>query len=1046
MKSNKKFKGLPRRLCAGMLALLMALTLVPMLSETVYAANFSKIEMSNPTFYESGCLKSLDVTIQANGSYADAYGKIGIHTGASQYTWSNRYISSSSCTEWPETISDSTLLGLSTSEFLWTDCKEHKVTVQFEDGKIPCNQEKTYVVHLWTRAQSYGIYTDATFDNLKTTADGKLSFGNKEIVINNETSSKTFSFSYAADCRRQPEYPKKGNSFEASCFQNPLYGYQTSGSTMSGDWKLVSKGLYTGNSVDYKGNYGIDSVMSDASYEYGVAKTAIEVYELKDGDKHIAYGVLCGIFDGSALYIGDTWSGGGGYALSNKDLTTIESISGTVTQDVTTGFEEPAACECTNVTKRDGQAATCTDDGWKDYYQCANSECGKYYTSADKTTEIADLSAWKTGEGKINKLGHAWEYNANGATLTATCTRDSAHTATLTLLATSPNYSGSAATITLGGKDAWEAAGLTAPSVAYEDASGNEISSAPTVVGTYYATITVDGKKAKVQYTIEQAHGADTSKYSYDDTNHWNPCLRSDCTDTGHKYNTAAHSYDGTTHKCVCGKIDPSYHVHVLGTKHNAVPGNCVDKGTLEYYDCAGTVGGACGKYLDAEGHELASIEGTTNASNHKGTSTTWTKTATNHKETYDCCGVVKTAEASHTSSGAATEDAAEVCTVCGYEIAAKLPHTHKYATTYSKDATGHWYAATCGHDVKDGFASHTSSGAATEAKAEVCTVCGYEIAPQLTHSHTYATTYSKDATGHWYAATCGHDVQGSFAAHSYGDWTVTKLATATESGEKERTCSICSYKEAVATSYDKPASDTDSDAGKIENTTDSSKNDCAANVEITKSEIIEKLDLTPEELSRVENGENISVNLEVKAEEPKNIPQAEKKEAEKKLESGEKIGQYLDINLFKVVGNDKSKVSQTKGEIKIEITIPSDIKKAGTDFFIIRVHNGKATKLALTLVSGDTYSFETDQFSTYAIGYKEKSSDSNNDNNNNNNTNDDKKKEDSNTNDSDNKTEVSSPKTGDPNELRGWFFALIASLGGLLVLGGLKRKEKASK
>lgn len=649
---------------------------------------------------------------------------------------------------------------------------------------------------------------------------------------------------------------------------------------------------------------------------------------------------------------------------------------------------------------------------------------------------------------------HTWSYKADGATLKAWCEVDgctSGHTTeatavSLTLTASSANYSGSAATITLGGKDAWEAAGLTAPSVAYEDASGNEISSAPTVVGTYYATITVDGKKAKVQYTIEQVHGADTSKYSYDDTNHWNPCLRSDCTDTGHKYNTAAHSYDGTTHKCVCGKIDPSYHVHVLGTKHNAVPGNCVDKGTLEYYDCAGTVGGACGKYLDAEGHELASIEGTTNASNHKGTSTTWTKTATTHKETYDCCGVVKTAEASHTSSGAATEDAAEVCTVCGYEIAAKLPHTHKYATTYSKDATGHWYAATCGHDVKDGFASHTSSGAATEAKAEVCTVCGYEIAPQLTHTHTYATTYSKDATGHWYAATCGHDVQGSFAAHSYGDWTVTKLATATESGEKERTCSICSYKETVATSYDKPASDTDSDAGKIENTTDSSKNDCTANVEITKSEIIEKLDLTPEELSRVENGENISINLEVKAEEPKNIPQAEKKEAEKKLESGEKIGQYLDINLFKVVGNDKSKVSQTKGEIKIEITIPSDIKKAGTDFFIIRVHNGKATKLALTLVSGDTYSFETDQFSTYAIGYKEKSSDSNNDNNNNNNTNDDKKKEDSNTNDSDNKTEVSSPKTGDPKELRGWFFALIASLGGLLVLGGLKRKEKASK
>ena len=45
-----------------------------------------------------------------------------------------------------------------------------------------------------------------------------------------------------------------------------------------------------------------------------------------------------------------------------------------------------------------GQGATCTVDGWKDYYRC---ECGKYYEDANCQTPINDLEAWKVGEGKI---------------------------------------------------------------------------------------------------------------------------------------------------------------------------------------------------------------------------------------------------------------------------------------------------------------------------------------------------------------------------------------------------------------------------------------------------------------------------------------------------------------------------------------------------------------------------------------------------------------------------------------------------------------------
>lgn len=46
-------------------------------------------------------------------------------------------------------------------------------------------------------------------------------------------------------------------------------------------------------------------------------------------------------------------------------------------------------------------------------------------------------------------------------------------------------------------------------------------------------------------------------------------------------------------------------HTHVKGTKHEAVPGTCIAKGTIEYYECTG-----CDAKLDAQGNVLESIEG----------------------------------------------------------------------------------------------------------------------------------------------------------------------------------------------------------------------------------------------------------------------------------------------------------------------------------------------------------------------------------------------------------------------------------------------------
>lgn len=94
------------------------------------------------------------------------------------------------------------------------------------------------------------------------------------------------------------------------------------------------------------------------------------------------------------------------------------------------------------------------------------------------------------------------------------------------------------------------------------------------------------------------------------------------------------------------GTIAKLEHKHEVGTKHDAVGGTCVKKGTIEYYDCKNP---KCTTKLDKDGKELTSVEGTIDAANHAGTETTWTKTATKHKETYNCCGAVKTAETNHT-------------------------------------------------------------------------------------------------------------------------------------------------------------------------------------------------------------------------------------------------------------------------------------------------------------------------------------------------------------------------------------------------------------
>ena len=80
----------------------------------------------------------------------------------------------------------------------------------------------------------------------------------------------------------------------------------------------------------------------------------------------------------------------------NEDTAGVNKYKG-VAGNATVVITAPAVHTCSGTFTK-GQAATCTVDGWNDYYTCS---CGKYYSDSACNNEITDLAAWKKGAGKI---------------------------------------------------------------------------------------------------------------------------------------------------------------------------------------------------------------------------------------------------------------------------------------------------------------------------------------------------------------------------------------------------------------------------------------------------------------------------------------------------------------------------------------------------------------------------------------------------------------------------------------------------------------------
>ena len=366
------------------------------------------------------------------------------------------------------------------------------------------------------------------------------------------------------------------------------------------------------------------------------------------------------------------------------------------------------------------------------------------------------------------------------------------------------------------------------------------------------ATTTEEGLKERTcsvcEYTQEETipvhtHDVHDKAWKYDDTNHWQECS------CGEKLNVANHAYgewsvtkpateteEGSKARdcTVCDHVQTET-IPMLEHEHGIHDETWKYDKTQHWQECS------CGEKLNVANHAYGEWRVTKPATeteegskardctvcDHVQTETipmlehehgihdeTWKYDKTQHWQ--ECSCGEKLNVANHTyGDWKVTKEATETeagsrergCTVCKYvqvETIPMLEHEHGiHDETWKYDKTQHWQECSCGEKLN--VANHaygewrvTKPATETEegSKARDCTVCDHvqtETIPMLEHEHgIHDETWKYDKTQHWQECSCGEKL--NVANHIYGDWKVTKEATETEVGSRERGCTVCEY------------------------------------------------------------------------------------------------------------------------------------------------------------------------------------------------------------------------------------------------------------
>lgn len=493
-----------------------------------------------------------------------------------------------------------------------------------------------------------------------------------------------------------------------------------------------------------------------------------------------------------------------------------------------------------------------------------------------------------------------------------------------------------------------------------------EITVQPTCIEDGERTYTCFCGKTKTE-SITAKHSFEGGEWGSDENDHWNICT-------------------------VCNTAVSEKAAHIWGNGEITVQPTCTKEG-VRTYTCI------CGRTktepIPAAEHSF---------------SEKWESDDTNHWHICESCNTEKSENTAHTwDEGKVTTDTTEdsegvrtfTCTVCSRtktEPIPKLGHTHTYSDTWSSDETGHWHEATCGHDVKGSAGEHdfgepaVTPSTCTQAGSEVsvCRICQYEKKVTLPLSeHAFdGGDWESDENSHWKICTVCHTAKSEEAAHTWDNGTVTKQPTTDEPGEKTFECTVCgkSKTEAIPAAGNEDNPENPGDPSNPENPDDPDKRNISTEVQpgenVPDTEIGTPLDelieavLTPEEQELAGEGVEIKIVLTVE-DGTGSVSDEDRKKVETVINEnpGYKLGQYLNVNLLKVIGNDQEKVTETCAPITVIFAVPEELRAKVSTCTVIRVHNGETVVLPDLDGGENTVTIATDRFSTYVLAYTEKTS-----------------------------------------------------------------------
>ena len=189
-------------------------------------------------------------------------------------------------------------------------------------------------------------------------------------------------------------------------------------------------------------------------------------------------------------------------------------------------------------------------------------------------------------------------------------------------------------------------------------------------------------------------------------------------------------------------------------------------------------------------------------------------------------------AKEAHVSSGAATEDQAETCTVCGYTINAPLGHVCKnhlqkvdpVAATCTTEGHKAYYKCTCGKIYSDAEAQNETTESEVTIPANghsyaesvytwnednltctavrTCKICNdreseigtavTSVTPKDGCKSPEKTVYTVTFANSVFTAQTKEVITQEADAHTSSEWIVDKEATTAEAGSRHKECTVC--------------------------------------------------------------------------------------------------------------------------------------------------------------------------------------------------------------------------------------------------------------